>query len=149
MPAPPDAEKPLRIAIATTDMRYLDAHFGAAPTFAIFDVTPDDWHFVEAIGFDDVTGATGGHSDTDDKITPKVEALEGVAILFVGAIGGPAAAKVVRAGVHPVRVSAPEPIPAVLVRVQGMLRGTPPPWLRKVLGRHRGKPAFRPEEAMS
>ena len=133
MPEAP--EKPLRIAIATKDMASLNAHFGSARTFAIYDVTATTATFVEVIGFDDVADETGQHSGIDDRITPKVEALTGCALLFVLAIGGPAAAKVVRADIHPVKLKAPEPIADVIARVQGMLAGSPPPWLRRILGR--------------
>ncbi|MCA8932231.1 MAG: nitrogen fixation protein NifX [Rhodospirillaceae bacterium] len=130
------AEKPLRVAIATQDMARLNAHFGSAKTFAIYDVTSTTSAFVEAVGFDDVADESGSHSPLDDRITPKVDALNGCNLLFVLAIGGPAAAKVVRANVHPIKVKEPEPIADVLARVQTMLAGSPPPWLRKILGRN-------------
>ena len=138
------AEKPLRIAIATNDLENLNAHFGSAKKFAIFDVTAAGASFVEAIGFDEVTAQSGKHDDIDDRITPKIEALRGCALLFALAIGGPSAAKVVKAGVHPIKRKAEEPISAVLEQVQTMLRGTPPPFLRKILGRD-DKPSFMDE----
>ncbi|WP_116133767.1 nitrogen fixation protein NifX [Tropicimonas sp. IMCC34043] len=126
--------KPLRVAIATNDMEHLDAHFGSARKFAIYDVTARDVRFVEAHEFDNVTKQAGKHDDLDDKITPKVEALTGCALLFALAIGGPSAAKIVRAGIHPIKRKDPEPIADVLAQVQTMLNGTPPPFLRKILG---------------
>lgn len=125
----------LRIAVATQDMKGLNAHFGSARKFAIYDVTSDTSVFVAAVAFDDVSDEDGKHKDDgDDRITPKIEALSGVHLLFVRAIGGPAAAKVVRANIHPVKIADPQPIDEVIARVQGMLRGAPPPWLRKILG---------------
>lgn len=144
----PEAETPLRIAIATQDLENLNAHFGSATKFALYDVTATSSRFVEAVGFDDVTKQQGRHDDTEDRITPKVEALKGSALLFVLAIGGPSAAKVVAAGIHPIKLKAAEPIPAVVARVQTMLSGNPPPFLRKILGQER-KPrdmAFLDEE---
>jgi nitrogen fixation protein NifX len=140
-PATP-AEKPLKIAIATNDMEHLNAHFGSARKFAVYEVTRTEWRFVEAIGFDSFTEQSGKHAEGDDKIGPKVEALAGVALLFVLAIGGPAAAKVVRGGIHPVKLKDPESIASVIARVQEMLRGAPPPWLRKILGRDAPKADF-------
>ncbi|SFC19213.1 nitrogen fixation protein NifX [Tropicimonas isoalkanivorans] len=139
------AEKPLRVAIATNDLESLNAHFGSAKKFAIYDVTSGDASFVEAIAFDDVTAQLGKHDDIDDKITPKVEALGGCALLFALAIGGPSAAKVVKAGIHPIKRKDPEPISAVLEQVQTMLQGTPPPFLRKILGRT-GTPSFMDDD---
>ncbi|WP_068114918.1 nitrogen fixation protein NifX [Tropicimonas marinistellae] len=141
----PGAEKPLRVAIATNDLENLNAHFGSAKKFAIYDVTSNSASFVEAVAFDDVTAQSGKHDDIDDKITPKVDALEGCALLFALAIGGPSAAKVVKAGVHPIKRKAPEPISAVLEQVQTMLQGTPPPFLRKILGRDE-KPSFMDDD---
>jgi nitrogen fixation protein NifX len=139
----------LRIAIATQDMKALNAHFGSARKFAIYDVTPTTSTFVEAVAFDDVSDEGGKHKDDgDDRITPKVEALAGCNLLFVRAIGGPAAARVVRAKIHPVKIADPQPIEEVIARVQGMLSGSPPPWLRKVLGDAgaHSKPAFAEED---
>ncbi|MEM9763867.1 MAG: nitrogen fixation protein NifX [Pseudomonadota bacterium] len=139
------AERPLRVAIATNDLANLNAHFGSAKKFAVYDVWKGGTRFVAAFEFDNVTGQKGKHDDVDDKITPKVEALEGCALLFALAIGGPSAAKVVKAGIHPIKRKAPEPIEAVLAQVQEMLQGTPPPFLRKILGTFE-KPDFMDEE---
>ena len=124
----------VRVAIATRDMKGLNAHFGSAPKFAIYDVTQQGWDFVEAVGFDDASDETGSHkTDGDDKIGPKVEALAGCHLLFCLAIGGPAAAKVVSAHIHPIKTPQAAPISEVLERTRAMLVGAPPPWLRKVL----------------
>ena len=139
------ADAPLRIAIATNDLERLDAHFGSCRSFAIWEVSAKSARFVEAVGFDTATDQGGKHDDREDRITPKVDALTGCALLFVLAIGGPAAAKVVRAGVHPIKRKDPEPISAVIEQVQTMLNGNIPPFLRKALGR--GAPSFIEEDA--
>lgn len=138
-------EKPLRIAIATNDMEHLNAHFGSARKFAIYEVTTTGARFVEAHEFENVTRQKGQHDDQDDKITPKVEALRGCALLFALAIGGPSAAKIVKAGVHPIKRKGPEPITGILSQTQEMLNGAPPPFLRKILGTAQ-KPDFMDEE---
>ncbi|MGF1659239.1 MAG: nitrogen fixation protein NifX [Rubrimonas sp.] len=145
-PAP--AGKPLRVAIATNDLENLDAHFGSARKFAIYEVWPTGARFVAAHEFGSVTAEKGKHDDLDDRITPKVEALEGCALLFALAIGGPSAAKVVRAGIHPIKRKAPEPIADVLAQVQEMLNGAPPPFLRKILGTY-DKPDFMDDEEIA
>ncbi|TCO71197.1 nitrogen fixation protein NifX [Rhodovulum euryhalinum] len=127
-------DTPLKIAIATNDMEHLDAHFGSARKFAVYEVTPGTARLIEVLDFGTVTDQSGRHDPADDRIAPKVEALTGCALLFVLAIGGPSAAKVVRAGIHPITRKDPEPIAGILVQVQGMLAGSPPPFLRKVLG---------------
>lgn len=124
----------IRIAIATRDMKGLNAHFGSAPKFAVYDVTKDGSSFVEAVAFDDNSDESGSHrQDGDDKIGPKVAALSGCHLLFCLAIGGPSAAKVVSAKIHPIKVPQPASIEEVLEKTRAMLAGSPPPWLRKVL----------------
>lgn len=130
-----DSETPLRIAIATNDLEHLDAHFGSARKVAIYEVTSRSARMVEVLEFGAVTDQKGAHDGIDDRITPKVEALAGCALLFVLAIGGPSAARVVRAGIHPIKRKTPEPIAEVLAQTQTMLKGSPPPFLRKALGR--------------
>ena len=49
-----------------------------------------------------------------------------------------------RAGIHPIKRKDPEPIEAVLEQVKVMLNGTPPPFLRKILGTE-DKPDFMDE----
>lgn len=138
-PAP--GETPLRVAIATNDLENLNAHFGSAKKFAVYEVWKTGARFIAAHEFDNVTKQKGKHDDQDDKITPKVEALDGCSLLFALAIGGPSAAKIVKAGIHPIKRKDPEPIEAVLEQVQVMLNGTPPPFLRKILGTYQ-KPSF-------
>jgi len=132
--ASPPAPGAVRVAIATRDMQGLNAHFGSAPKFAVYDVTREGWAFVEAVGFGDTSDESGSHmTGGDDRIGPKVAALSGCHLLFCLAIGGPSAAKVVAAKIHPIKTPKPAPIPEVLERTRAMLAGAPPPWLRKVL----------------
>lgn len=115
-------------------MKSLNAHFGSAKRLAVYDVSPDDWKLVEVLDFEDVSDESGEHrTEGDDRITPKVEALKGCHLLFCLAIGGPSAAKVVSAKIHPIKVPNPQSIEDVLSRTRTMLRTAPPPWLRKVL----------------
>lgn len=123
----------LRVAFATQDMHTLDAHFAGARNFAIYDVSPDGHQFISAVRFDGTSGEDGIHDDHNDRLLPRLQALDGCALLFVLAIGGPAAARVVSARIHPVKLPAPEPIGDILARLQVMLNGTPPPWLRRVM----------------
>jgi len=123
----------LRVAVATQDAKAVNAHFGSAKKFAVYEVTPTASRFIEAVGFDETSDESGTHNAEIDKIGPKVAAIAGCNLLFCLAIGGPAAAKVVSARIHPVKLSQPETIEAVIAKVQGMMSGDPPPWLRKAM----------------
>lgn len=127
----------MKVAFATHDLKTVDAHFAGARHFAIYDVDREGHRLVEAIGFETASNEDGVHAEAgDDRIAPRLEALAGCALLFVLAIGGPAAARVVNHKIHPIKLQQPEPIPQVLERVRTMLNGTPPPWLRRAIGRY-------------
>lgn len=124
----------MRIAFATHDRQRVDAHFASARTFMFYDVGPEGHTFLEAVQFDNVSQEEGQHQeDGDDRLANKIKALEGSALLFVRAIGGPAAARVVRARVHPIKLPDDEAIAGIIDKVRGMLKTNPPPWLRKAV----------------
>jgi nitrogen fixation protein NifX len=119
----------MKVAFATQDLKRVDAHFGWAKNLAIYEISPKSHRFLEAIQFDGDLQEDG----SEDKLTPKLNAIHDCAILYVAAIGGSAAARVVAKQIHPVKVAQPEDIADILQRLQGVLDGTPPPWLRKAL----------------
>jgi len=119
----------MKIAFATQDMRRVDAHFGWAKNIAIYDVMPEGSQFIEAVQFDGDLQEDGN----EDKLSPKLEAIKDCAILYVAAIGGSGAARVVALNVHPMKVPQPEEISDILVKLQNVLKGNPPPWLRKAM----------------
>ncbi|MBC9876475.1 nitrogen fixation protein NifX [Bradyrhizobium nitroreducens] len=121
----------MKVAFATQDLKRVDAHFGWAKNIAIYDVNPDGHRFVEAIQFDGDLKEDGN----EDKLAPKIEAIKDCTILYVAAIGGSGAARVVANNIHPMKVAQPEAIDDLCVKLEDVLKGSPPPWLRKVLAK--------------
>lgn len=121
----------MKVAFATQDLIRIDAHFGWARNLAIYDLTPEAWTLDRVVEF---SGELNEDGD-EDKLAPKLEALQGVSILVVAAIGGSGAARVVAQNIHPMKVAEPEPIEGMLGKLREVLRGTPPPWLRKILAK--------------
>lgn len=119
----------MKVAFATEDMKRVDAHFGWARNIAIYELSPEGYHLHEVVQFDGDLKEDG----VEDKIIPKVEAIKDCAILYVTAIGGSAAARVVASKIHPIKVNQPEAIIDLLEKLKQVLKGTPPPWLRKVM----------------
>jgi len=119
----------MKIAFATQDLQRVDAHFGWAKNIAIYDITKDGYTYVETITFDGELKEDGD----EDKLAPKIEAIKDCAILYVAAIGGSGAARVVANKIHPVKVLQAEPIFDILDKLQDVVNGTPPPWLRKAM----------------
>ncbi len=119
----------MKIAFATQDLKRVDAHFGWAKNIAIYEIGPQGHRFLEAVQFDGDLKEDGN----EDKLAPKIEAIKDCAILYVAAIGGSGAARVVANNIHPMKVNQPEQITDLLVKLEDVLKGTPPPWLRKAM----------------
>jgi len=121
----------MKVAFATQDLKRVDAHFGWAKNIAIYELTEDGHHFLEAIQFDGDLQEDGN----EDKLAPKIEAVKDCAILYVAAIGGSGAARVVANNIHPMKVTQPEAIEDLLNKLQAVLNGNPPPFLRKAMNK--------------
>lgn len=119
----------MKVAFSTQDMQRVDAHFGWAKNIAVYDVRADGYDFVETFTFDGDLKEDGD----EDKLAPKIAAIMDCAILYVAAIGGSGAARVVANKIHPIKVPQPEAIMDILEKLQEVVKGTPPPWLRKAL----------------
>lgn len=123
-----DGEIPdsLRVAVASNTVANLDGHFGSAPRFLIYQVGKT------AIRLVDVR-PTLIADEAEDKNVARSELINDCQLVYVQSIGGPAAAKVVRAGVHPVKIPAAGPATDTLAKLQAVL-DAPPPWLAKIMG---------------
>jgi nitrogen fixation protein NifX len=135
----------MKIAFATQDHKHVDAHFGWAKNIAIYDVSPNGHHFLEAVEF----GGELEEDGEDDKLTPKLEAIKDCAILYVAAIGGSGAARVVARNIHPIKVNEPEEIDVILDKIQAVLGGTPPPWLRKAMLKDKSREVSFEDDAVT
>lgn len=131
----------MKVAFCTQDLSQVDAHFGWAKNIVIYDVGTDSHALVEAIQFDGDLQEDGD----EDKLAPKLEAIRDCAILYVAAIGGSGAARVVAGNIHPIKVNQPEPIAEILAKLQTVLAGNPPPWLRKAMRKGQAH-SFDPDE---
>ena len=117
----------MRIAFTSSDGVTVDQHFGQTRDFRIWEVGVDT-----AVEVDTVS-ALSASDDEEDRIAARASAVAGCAIVYTVAIGGPPAAKLVARRIHPMKTGAEVPIAEVIARLQEVLRGTPPPWLRKAM----------------
>lgn len=114
------------IAFATTGEERINAHFGLADSFAVYEVNPAGSEFKEMI-------TLPKSEQDDDKVELRAEILKQCAVVYCTHIGGPAAARLVQSGIQPLKAPEGTPITQELQRLQTMLRDTPAPWLRKRL----------------
>ena len=124
----------MKVAFATQDLAHVDAHFGWAPALAVYEVEVEG-HRLERTHVFEAAEEDGD----EDKLEPRLGAIDDCAVLVVAAIGGSAAARALARGVYPLKSNGPEPITAVLDRLRRVLAGPPPPWLRRALTLHRGE----------
>ncbi|MDD5249450.1 MAG: dinitrogenase iron-molybdenum cofactor biosynthesis protein [Rhodocyclaceae bacterium] len=116
----------IRVACASNLGEELDGHFGSCERFLIYQVAPAELRLVAA-------RPTLEADHAEDRNAARAQLIGDCQVVYVQSIGGPAAAKVVRAGVHPVKVARPGGARENLARLQQALT-SPPPWLAKAMG---------------
>ena len=119
----------MKIAFTTTDGTTINQHFGQCESFQIWEVGPDEADFLETVS----VAQSGG--DEEDRIAARADLLSECAIVYTVAIGGPAAAKLVAKRVHPMKTNSEVSLTETVERLQEVLRGNPPPWLRKAMNK--------------
>ncbi|MEM6255460.1 MAG: nitrogen fixation protein NifX [Cyanobacteria bacterium P01_D01_bin.156] len=127
----------MKIAFATQDSIHINAHFGWARQIDVYEVDTTGYTFLEALKF----GGDLKEDGNEDKLEPKVKALQNCTIVYVSAIGGSAAARLIRKNITPIKTESGT-IEDVLKRLVDSLNGSPPPWLRKALLKSQPAPTF-------
>jgi nitrogen fixation protein NifX len=124
-----DMPNSIRVAVASNKGDMLDGHFGSCRRFLIYQVSSDTRRLIDI-------RAVEQNAEIDDKNAYRASLINDCQILFTGSIGGPAAAKVVRAGVHPIKK--PQAVSAVeeIASLQQVIGKEASPWLAKVMGQN-------------
>ena len=116
----------VRVAVCSNSGENLDGHFGACERFLVYQVSPTALRLIDR-------RPTLAADKAEDRNVARSALIKDCHLVYVQSIGGPAAAKVVRAGAHPVKIPKAAPAREILARLQQSLR-KPPPWLAKVMG---------------
>lgn len=116
----------LRVAISSNNNEQLDGHFGSCLRFLIYDVNGLEWQLADVRP---VATHDTGLSRTDYLVA----LIKDCHMLSTLSIGGPAAAKVVRADITPVKKTQPVAAEDILKPLTEVINTTPPPWLAKIL----------------
>jgi nitrogen fixation protein NifX len=129
----------MKVAFATTTGSQIDEHFGRAGMFAVYNVTPEGAEFLELRRVSDseldidVVTTRGMGSVHDDALATKIDKLADMKIVYFTEIGGPSAAKLVRAGIMPLKAEPCTLISAENTKLVTMMRDKPAPWMRRAL----------------
>ena len=124
---PGDMPGSLRVACASNQGELIDGHFGSCRNFLIYQVSTEEIRLIDV-------RPTNGPEGRDDKNAYRARLIADAQVLFVASIGGPAAAKVVRAGVHPIKQPQGGEARARIAELQAKISSSAPPWLAKVMG---------------
>jgi nitrogen fixation protein NifX len=130
----------MKVAFTSSTGELVDQHFGHTSSFTVWEVGPDQ------AGFFGTARALTEALDDEDRTIARAAAIADCAIVYTQAIGGPAAAKLVARRIHPMKTGTAVPIGEVVAKLQEVLRGKPPPWLRKAMGGVAEAPAFVADE---
>jgi nitrogen fixation protein NifX len=117
----------LRVGISSNTGTELDGHFGSCLRYLVYQVSPTE---TKLVGVRESAGA----DLSEDRNAFRANLVKDCQVLYMVSVGGPAAAKIIRAGVYPIKKIEGGAADDVLVEFQQMLKGTPPPWLGKILG---------------
>jgi len=116
----------IRIACASNRGDRIDGPFGTCERFLIYQVSALEYRLIDVREVPDL-------SDADDKHLARAKMICDCHVLCALTIGGPATAKIVNTGMHPVKVGVPRPAPELIAEFQHVLESTPPPWLMKIM----------------
>ncbi|MEW7984049.1 MAG: dinitrogenase iron-molybdenum cofactor biosynthesis protein [Candidatus Sedimenticola endophacoides] len=122
-----DMPNSIRVACASNKTELLDGHFGSCRRFLIYQVSAQENRLMDIRAID-------REQEADDKNAYRASLISDCQILFVASIGGPAAAKVVRTGVHPIKKPDAGSAREEIISLQGVIGEDAPPWLAKVMG---------------
>lgn len=117
----------IRVAIASNSKEQLDGHFGSCLRYLIYQLSATE------IALIDIRSAIEAEL-SPDKNRFRVNLIKDCHVLYVVAIGGPAAAKVTQAYIYPMKKEEGGAARAVLAELQQAIATSPPPWLAKILG---------------
>jgi nitrogen fixation protein NifX len=122
-----DMPESIRVAIGSNSGALINGHFGSCIRFLVYQLSATDYRLIDI-------RSTIEADDAEDRNLFRANLIKDCHVLFVQSIGGPAAAKVIRADIYPIKV--PDVMGAIeqLKEFQSVF-AAPPPWFAKVLGR--------------
>lgn len=123
--------KQLKVAFASSDGTTVDGHFGSCEHFYIYTVDANEQQHIE------VRKAESGRGVEKNAVRAAI--IEDCHLFFCASIGGPAAARVIRSGIHPMKCKpVGDGFPAITEQLtqlqQRMQTDSLPPWLAKLMG---------------
>ena len=117
----------VRVAIASDIGMTLSGHFGSCLRFLVYQVSATESRL---IGIRSALEA----DFAEDKNAFRAQIIGDCHVVYVVSVGGPAAAKIIRANIYPIKRPEGGTAEEVIAQFQQAMRDSPPPWMLKLLG---------------
>lgn len=123
----PTLNSAIKVAVASNSGELLNGHFGSCIRYLVYQVNTEHCRLI------DIRSALEADF-SDDRNAFRVDLINDCQVLYVVSVGGPAAAKVVRGGIYPIKRIDGGEAKEIIAELQNVMAGKPPPWLAKILG---------------
>jgi nitrogen fixation protein NifX len=117
----------IRVGISSNSGNKLDGHFGSCLRFLVYQVSATELRLIDI-------RSTIEADLSDDRNAFRANLVKDCDVLYMVSVGGPAAAKIIRAGIYPLKKIEGGEAPDVIRELQQVMTASPPPWLAKILG---------------
>ncbi|MEM0912003.1 MAG: NifB/NifX family molybdenum-iron cluster-binding protein [Pseudomonadota bacterium] len=117
----------VKVAVASNNADLFDGHFGSCLRFLIYQVNRENYNLV------DIRSAIPTELE-EDKNKARADLIDDCDVVYMVSVGGPAAAKIIRAGIYPIKKPEGETAPQIIQELQTVMNDSPPPWLAKIMG---------------
>lgn len=151
----PEVDADVKVAFATSDMKQVDQHFGAAEAFALYALDSERITFLEAVQFS--LSVMGGYEEDrwnrgqvggrkamprlgvsghdENKLAARIDALDGCMAVYCQAVGASAIDQLRVKGIQAVKVASGTEIKNLLEALQGDLQAGARTWLGRAVAR--------------
>lgn len=117
----------IRVAVASNTGEELDGHFGSCLRYLIYQLSVDKLKLI------DIRSAHKAEF-SDDKNMFRVNLIIDCHVVYIVSVGGPAAAKIIRSGLYPMKNLKGGSAREILADLQKAIATSPPPWVAKAFG---------------
>jgi len=131
----------VKVAFATSDMKHVDQHFGAAESFVIYALNPEQASFMEAVQF-----SRPAMDGNEDKLAAKIGALHGCIAVFCQAIGASAINQLRAKRIRAVKVMPGSSIKDLVLDLRAELREGTSAWLARAIEQQKPRDRRRFDE---
>ncbi len=117
----------LKVALTSNQGEMVNGHYGSCLQVLIYEVSATEHQLVDVREMP--TEKKG-----EERAIAMLDRIRDCHMLFTLSIGGPAAARVTRANIHPIKKLTPMSAEDVLTDLSNVIATNPPPWIKRILG---------------